>query len=264
MRKKLSLETLSRQQAIVEASNEFIATISLDQRLIYINLAGRRMFGIPVTLNLDLERIYLSDLHPPEIYQRLNEEILPQLIHSSQAWEGELDFRNLKGETFPSHLTAIPHTNAEGQVLWITGIARDLRRKKELESLQRLAVRVFESTIEGIMVTDGRARIQQVNSAFTEITGYQAEEVLGLTPKILQSDHHDAAFYKAMWDSIAKYDRWQGEVWNRRKDGSVYLQWLSINCVRNEQGEIENYISVTHDLSELRAKEAQIKHLGNL
>ena len=66
-----------------------------------------------------------------------------------------------------------------------------------------------------------------------------------------------------MWKSIAKIDRWQGEVWNRRKDGSVYLQWLSINCVRNTAGEIENYISIIHDLSELRAKEAQIQHLAH-
>ena len=122
---------------------------------------------------------------------------------------------------------------------------------------------VSESTIEGIMVTDGQARIQQVNSAFIEITGYQAEEVLGQTPRILRSDHHDESFYKAMWQSIAEADRWQGEVWNRRKDGSVYLQWLSISCVRNPKGQIDNYISVIHDLSELRSKEAQVQHFAN-
>ncbi|GLR64953.1 putative bifunctional diguanylate cyclase/phosphodiesterase [Marinospirillum insulare] len=259
----MSLETLSRQQAILEAANEMIITVSLDQRLMYINLAGRRMLGIPAALNLDLERIYVRDLHSNDVYQQLDQQIFPQVIAASEAWEGELEFCDLMGECFPSHLTVIPHTSKEGKVLWITGIARDLRRRREFESQQRLAMRVFESTIEGIMVTDGRARILQVNSAFTEITGYQAEEILGLTPKILQSNHHDAAFYKAMWASIAKYDRWQGEVWNRRKDGSVYLQWLSINCVRNEQGEIENYISITHDLSELRAKEAQIQHLAH-
>ncbi|NLW04836.1 MAG: EAL domain-containing protein [Pseudomonadaceae bacterium] len=259
----MSLEILSRQQAILEAANELIATISIDQRLMYINLAGRRMLGIPASLNLDLERIHVSNLHSAEVYQQLNEKILPQLITASEAWEGELEFCDLKGQAFPSHLTIIPHLNADGEVLWITGIARDLRRRKEFEAQRRLAMRVFESTIEGIMVTDGRARIQQVNSAFTEITGYQPEEVLGLTPKVLRSDHHDESFYKAMWQSIAEIDRWQGEVWNRRKDGSVYLQWLSINCVRNDLGEIENYISIIHDLSELRAKEAQIQHLAH-
>lgn len=263
MRNILTLETLSRQQAILEAANEMIITVSLDQRLMYINLAGRRILGIPASLNLNLERLYVSDLHSADVYLELNEQIFPRVIAASEAWEGELEFRDLKGETFPSHLIVVPHTNAEGEVLWMTGIVRDLRRRREFEAQQRLAVRVFESTIEGIMVTDGRAIIQMVNSAFTEITGYQPEEVLGRTPSLLRSNHHDKAFYDAMWQSIAKIDRWQGEVWNRRKDGSVYLQWLSINCVRNTAGEIENYISVTHDLSELRAKEAQIHHLAH-
>jgi len=263
MKKKLTLEALSRQQAILEAANELIATISLDQRLMYLNLAGRRMLGIPTSVNLDLERIYVSDLHPDRAYQQLNEQIFPELIAAKEAWEGELEFSDLKGEVFPSHLTIIPHTNTANEVLWITGIARNLSRRKEFESQQRLAMRVFESTIEGIMVTDGRAIIQQVNAAFTEITGYQPEEVLGRTPSLLRSNHHDKAFYEAMWKSVAKIDRWQGEVWNRRKDGSVYLQWLSINCVRNEQGKIINYISVIHDLSELRAKEAEIQHLAH-
>ena len=261
MRDTLTFEILSRQQAILEASNELIATISLDQRLMYLNLAGRRMLGIPVALNLDLERIYVRNLHSLDVYQTINEGIIPQLITDKKTWEGELTFCDLKGEEFPSYLTIIPHLNIAGEILWITAIARDLRRRKIFESQQRLAVRVFESTIEGIMVTDGRAKIQQVNAAFTEITGYQPEEVLGRTPSLLRSNHHDKAFYDAMWESIAEFDRWQGEVWNRRKDGSVYLQWLSINCVRNERGVIENYISIIHDLSELRAKEAQIQHL---
>lgn len=262
MRTKLNLETLSRQQAILEAANELIATISLDQRLMYLNLAGRRMLGIPASLNLDLERIHVWDLHPTDAYEDLKETIFPQLVEAKETWEGELEFRDLKGEVFPSHLIIIPHLNSDGKVLWITGIARDLRRRKEFEFQQRLAMRVFDSTIEGIMVTDGRAKIKQVNSAFTDITGYTANEVIGLTPSILRSNHHDKDFYDAMWRSIAETDRWQGEVWNRRKDGSVYLQWLSINCVRNSRGKIENYISVIHDLSELHAKEAQIQHLA--
>jgi len=259
----LSLEILIRQKAILEAANELIATVSVDQRLLYVNLAGRRMLGIPASLNLDLERIYVRNFHSADTYQLLNDQIFPQVIASRESWEGELELCDLKGEAFPVHMTLVPHTNEEDEVLWITGIFRDLRRRKEFEAQQRLAMRVFESTIEGIMVTDGRARIQQVNAAFTDITGYQPEEVLGLTPKILRSNHHDEAFYKAMWESIAKIDRWQGEVWNRRKDGSVYLQWLSINCIRNDLGEIENYISIIHDLSELRAKEAEIQHLAH-
>lgn len=258
----MSFLASSRQQAILEAASEMIATVSVDQRLLYVNLAGRQMLGIPAAMDLEKEQVFVRDFHPVDAYQLLNTQVFPELIARGQRWEGELEFCNLEGETFPVRLIVIPHMNEAGELQWITGIARDLRRRKALESQQRLAMRVFENTIEGIMVTDGRARVQQINAAFTEITGYTAEEMIGQTPRLLRSEHHDQAFYDAMWQSIADTDRWQGEVWNRRKDGSVYLQWLSINCVRNARGEIEHYISIFHDLSELRAKEAEIQHLA--
>lgn len=259
----LSFLTSSRQQAILEAASEMIATVSVDQRLLYINLAGRRMLGIPAALDLEKKPVFVRDFHPEAAYQLLNETVFPELIQQGQRWEGELEFRNLAGEVFPGQLTVIPHIDESGGLQWITGIARDLRRRKEFESQQRLAMQVFDNTIEGIMVTDGHARVQQINAAFTEITGYTPEEMLGKTPRVLRSEHHDQAFYDAMWQSIADTDRWQGEVWNRRKDGSVYLQWLSINCVRNARGNIEHYISIFHDLSELRAKDAKIQHLAH-
>jgi diguanylate cyclase (GGDEF)-like protein/PAS domain S-box-containing protein len=257
----LSLQTLSRQEAILEAASEMIATVSLEQRLLYLNLAGRRMLGIPATVDLDQQAYYIRDFHSTEVAEQLSEQVFPLLAAGESRWEGELEFRGLTGECFPGHLVVIAHRSETGQLMWITGIVRDLRRRKELEAQQRLAMRVFENTIEGIIVTDGHARIQQVNAAFTEITGYTGEEVIGQTPKILRSEHHDQAFYDAMWQSIAETDRWQGEIWNRRKDGGVYLQWLSINCVRNAKGYIENYISIFHDLTEMRAKEAEIQHL---
>ena len=115
----MSVETLNRQQAILEAANELIATVSMDQRLTYINLAGRRMLGIPVSLNLDLERLHVRDFHPSGSYQLLNEQIFPQVVASCETWEGELELRNLKGEVFPAHLTLVPHTSeAKDEVLW--------------------------------------------------------------------------------------------------------------------------------------------------
>ncbi|SFX44482.1 putative bifunctional diguanylate cyclase/phosphodiesterase [Marinospirillum alkaliphilum] len=259
----MNLQTLSRQEAILEASTEMIATVSLDQQLLYLNLAGRRMLGIPATANLEQQVFRIRDFHADEAYRYLNEEVFPRLAAGEARWEGEVEFTSLEGEVFPGHLIVIAHRGQEGELQWITGIMRDLRRRKEFEAQQRLAMRVFDNTIEGIMVTDGHARIQQINAAFTEITGYTAEEMIGKTPRVLRSEHHDQAFYDAMWQSIADTDRWQGEIWNRRKDGGVYLQWLSINCVRNARGFIEHYISIFHDLTEMRAKEAEIQHLAH-
>ncbi len=256
-------ENLSYQKSIIEATKELIITISLEQRLIYINAFGRDLLKVPATLDLNKERTYVSNLHSDNTYQQLNEHILPQVIASGETWEGELDFCDLTGKNLPCSLTIVPHIDAKGKVLWFTAIAKSLKPKKKFETIQRISKTVAESTIEGIIVTNGNAIILQVNPAFTDITGYTSEEVLGLTPSILRSEHHDDAFYSAMWKSIAESDQWQGEVWNRRKDGSIYLQWLAISCVRNPKGQIENYISVIHDLSEMRAKEAQILHHAN-
>lgn len=254
---------LSRQQAILEASQEMIVTISPSERLLYLNVAGRQMLAIPDQVALEEQPFFVSAFHSATQYRQLKEEVFPALLAGAGRWQGELELLNLSGHKVPVRATIIAHRDEQGQVLWLTGIMRDVSRHKQLETQQRLAMRVFENTIEGIIVTDADARIQQVNQAFCEITGYSALEVIGKTPKILRSELHDHDFYQAMWQSIAQQDRWQGEVWNRRKDGSVFLEWLSINCVRNAQGEIENYISIFHDLTELRAKEAKIEHLAS-
>ncbi|WP_162299780.1 putative bifunctional diguanylate cyclase/phosphodiesterase [Marinospirillum perlucidum] len=259
----MSLSNFNPEKAILEAASELIATIDLEQRLLYLNPSARHLLSLPQDYDLEQQDLRVKDLHAPDVYRELNEDIFPTLLAGQGRWEGELEFLDFHGQSRPMQMTIILHTDADGEPLWITGIGRDLRRRKHLEAQQRLAKRVFDNAIEGIIVTDGRACIQHVNPAFTEITGYSAEEALGQTPKMLRSNHHDQAFYDTMWQSIADTDRWQGEVWNRRKNGSVYLQWLSINCVRDAQGYIENYISIFHDLTEMRAKEAEIQHLAH-
>lgn len=238
-----------------------ILTVDLDQNLLYANPSARRKLAVPDDLDLERSKLRVKDLHGPEVYQLLDQEVFPGLLSGTGRWEGEIQFCGLDGNLFPVQITVILHRDEQGTPLWITGIGRDLRRRKRLEAQRRLAKKAFDNAIEGIIVTDSRARIEHVNAAFTEITGYQPEEVLGRTPQLLRSNHHDQAFYDEMWQSIADTDRWQGEVWNRRKDGSIYLQWLSINCVRDSRGVIENYVSISHDLTEMRAKDAEIQHL---
>lgn len=251
----------SRQQAILDAASELIATIDLEQRLLYLNPLARQLLVLPEDMDLEKQQLTVKDLHAPEVYQQLDSVIFPSLLEGQGRWEGELEFRDSHDQPLPMQMTIILHVDEQGKPLWITGIGRDLRRRRRLETQSRLAQRAFDHAIEGVIITDSRARIQHVNPAFVDITGYTAEEVMGKTPRILRSDHHDQAFYDAMWASIADKDRWQGEVWNRRKNGSVYLQWLTINCVRDTQGRIENYVSIFHDLSEMQAKEEEIQHL---
>jgi PAS domain S-box-containing protein len=138
-------------------------------------------------------------------------------------------------------------------------IAADRRQlEQDLERL-RLAARVFDQANEAITITDAEANILAVNRRFTEITGYAASEAVGRNPRILKSGRHDAAFYRAMWDALASAGHWSGEIWNRRKDGSVYPEWLSISAVRDEAGRILNYVAMFIDLTERKAAEEALR-----
>jgi len=131
--------------------------------------------------------------------------------------------------------------------------------KRALKDL-KLAGILFESTIEGICVCTATGAIRAVNPAFTAITGYAAEEVIGHNPRVLKSDRHDQAFYQEMWDSLIKNGSWQGEIWNRRKNGETYPEFLAINEVRDRTGKLNYYVGVFTDLSEIKLRDDLIRH----
>ncbi|MDR3395622.1 MAG: EAL domain-containing protein [Parasulfuritortus sp.] len=134
------------------------------------------------------------------------------------------------------------------------------RERQRLESLEKLrqTARVFESTAEGVMITDNQTRILAVNRAFTRLTGFEEAEVLGHTPALLHSGQQDPAFYQVMWQGLTKTGMWQGEIWNRRKNGEIYPEWLTISSIKNDAGLTTHYVGVFSDISNVkRAQEAQ-------
>ncbi len=135
-----------------------------------------------------------------------------------------------------------------------TGLAVFHRRNREVQRRAevdlRIAAQVFESSAEGILITDADKRIVLVNQALTTITGYSREELIGKTPAVFSSGHHDKAFYAEMWRSLNETGQWQGEIWNRRKSGAVYPEWLRINAITDETGQVTHYVAVFADLSE--------------
>jgi diguanylate cyclase (GGDEF)-like protein/PAS domain S-box-containing protein len=125
----------------------------------------------------------------------------------------------------------------------------------------QIAATAFEAQ-EGIIITDAEQVILRVNRAFTDITGYKSDEVIGATPRLLSSGHHDAAFYRAMWNRIHADGSWQGEIWNRRKDGDLYPEWLNITAVKNAQGDVTHYVGTMIDITERKEAERKIEHLA--
>ena len=132
-----------------------------------------------------------------------------------------------------------------------------LQNARDLE----LSAQVFNNATEGIVITSPDNRILAVNPAFTDITGYSAEEALGKNPSFMASGSHDARFYQVMWERLQKTGQWQGEVWNRRKDGALFPEWLSLNVVK-EQGRVKNYIATLSDISLHKANEQRLRYLA--
>jgi diguanylate cyclase (GGDEF)-like protein/PAS domain S-box-containing protein len=153
-------------------------------------------------------------------------------------------------------------TGAKGDVGYVVLTGIDQTKQRLAEVSLRLNAKVFESTLEGIVVTDNRGVIQSVNPAFAEITGYTALEAIGHTSALLKSGKHDSGFYKTMWDTIASGGQWRGEIWNKRKDGSLYPQLLSISAIKNEEGEVANYVGVFTDIEERKKREDLISFMA--
>jgi len=182
----------------------------------------------------------------------------------TQALDGQPQFFEWKarrpgtGKTFDVevYLRRIPLGGREV----IMANIRDITERRKAEHERLLASKVYQGSLEGITITDHRARIISVNPAFTKITGYRPEEVLGRNPRVLKSHLHDKAFYKAMWRSLIQDGQWEGEIWNRRKNGEVYPEWLSISAVHDEQDRLQYYVAVFHDITEIKASQEKLKH----
>jgi len=141
-------------------------------------------------------------------------------------------------------------------------LAGFVRRKRHEENL-RLSAAVIKSTHDAVMITGLDRTILNVNPSFTEITGYTEVEALGQTPRLLHSERHDASFYQQMWKSIEECGYWQGEIWNRRKNGELYPEWLTLSAVRDEKGEVVNYVGVFSDISQVKQVEQKLEHLAH-
>lgn len=153
--------------------------------------------------------------------------------------------------------------NLDGTVSYLVATIEDITGRKYAEEQLKLSAKVFEQSAEGLMITDANCNIVRVNHAFTIISGYDEAEVIGQNPRMLASGRQDQDFYRAMWEHIAAFGHWKGEIWNRRKNGDVYPEQLSISAVTNESGEVSEYVAVFSDISQLKASEAQLEFLAH-
>jgi diguanylate cyclase (GGDEF)-like protein/PAS domain S-box-containing protein len=202
----------------------------------------------------------LPRIHPDEVAQfaRLNEVARNSM--STFIWEGRVLRKN--GEIRWLHIESHPTLLENGDILW-DGIQYDVTDRRMAEDALRITASVFDNSQEAIVITDANNVIIDVNPAFTHITGFGRDEVLGKNPKFLSSGRQDPAFYKAMWNSLKQAKAWRGEIWNRRKNGEVYAELLSISAICDDAGKVQRHVGVFSDITYFKDHEAELSLVAN-
>jgi len=255
MRQRESLrEAAVRISTIMNNVVDGIITVDSNGSIESINRSAEQMFGYAAGNVIGRQFVMLlreccRDAYLNEMQSGTTHHVIHPLLYAECEGFG----RRQDNSIFPIEL-AISRVTLEGRQLLIH-IVRDVTERRLADQKLRLAASVFENASEGIVITDVEGTIQSVNPAYQTISQMHEEELLGKNPKILQSGKHDQDFYEQMWTSISGRGHWQGEIWNRRKDGEIFPQWVTINAIKDNQGQTTNYVGVASDISELKASQ---------
>ncbi len=265
--KRLAAATLREQQQrlerMIEGSDQGYWDWNLQTQHFEVSARWEEMLGYRAGEMLVAPDNWSQLVHPDDLPQAMA-SIQRHLSGASASHEAEFRARSKQGDwRWVLTRGRIVEYSADGQPLMMSGTHTDITERKKFELAQREASTVFESSYEGIMVVGTDMRITKINPAFTRITGYSAEEIIGQSPSILSSGQQDPAYYQAMWDSVLHKTFWSGEIWNRRKTGELYAELLSISTVKNAAGDIEHYVGVFSDISQLKAHEAELDRIAH-
>jgi diguanylate cyclase (GGDEF)-like protein/PAS domain S-box-containing protein len=243
-------------RAIVDSVGTVFFLKDLSGRYLFINRQYERLFHVT---NSEMRGKTDHDIFPPDLADGFvkNDQVVIQSGLPVEVEEQALHDDGI--HTYSS--IKIPIRNSSGEIYAVCGVATDISEKKRAETDLRLAAAAFNSQ-EAMMVTDAKGVILRVNRAFTEITGYAADEAIGQTPRLLKSGRHDADFYRAMWSSVNSTGGWQGEVWDRRKSGEEYPKWLIITAVEDSDGVVTHLIGTFLDITERKTAEEIINELA--
>ncbi|MFP3983668.1 MAG: EAL domain-containing protein [Desulfurivibrionaceae bacterium] len=248
----------ARFHAIAEGISDAIVMADPQRNIQWVNSGFAEVFGYK-----------LDDIQGKQssvIYEHAEEYIRQGKLRynrDANTHDGryEIRYRRKNGEVFIGETMGTALRNEDGELLGYVALIRDVTEQRATEEQLRIAAVAFEVE-NGIMITDREQIIQRVNRAFTRITGYEAEEVIGKKPTFLKSGQHSKAFYQQMWQEINEQGCWEGEIWNRKKGGGIYPEWLTISVVNNDQGEVTHYIGSFSDITERKEAEQHIHQLA--
>lgn len=246
--------------AIIELTSDLVITADITGKVSYINAAGQRMLEFPRDKHPSTTSIY--DFYSPAVSTLIINEAIPAAIRDG-LWISESRLLKCNGQEIPILQTIKIHKQEHGDDIFISIVARDISVEKTKERATFLLTKLFESTQEGIMITDINNNILTVNPAFLVTTGYPVNMIIGQNPRILKSGLHSLEFYQNLWNSLNCTGQWQGEIWNRRKNGEIYPEWVNINVIKDSMGVISNYVAIFTDITAIKLTENRLLHLAH-
>ncbi len=253
-------ESHERLQSALEASRTGTWRVDLRSGMDTRDASLNRMLGLPAQPSMQVLDDWFQYIHPDDLpVMRLAWE--EALVTGLYKVEHRLIRRD--GKVLWVHDRGIMVRDAAGQPLYAIGAAMDITERMLAQENMKLATSIYQASSEAIMVTDENNLIVDVNPAFTRITGYELAEVMGQDPKLLQSGRHDQKFYREMWQTILSEGRWQGEIWDRRKDGELYAKWANISIIRHPDGSVYRYVAQFADITEKKQKDELIWKQAN-
>lgn len=249
-----------RLRLALDATRDGLWDWDVSSRRVFFSEGYARLLGLtPQTLGSTRED-WAARLHPDDVERALH-ALNADL--SEQPYENIYRLRHADGSYRWIHSRGRLLRDEKGQPQRFIGIASDITQQRATDDSLRQAAAVFDATQEGVLVTDAEQSIVHVNPAFSRITGYSSEEILGQHPSLLKSGRHDTAFYQSLWHALQNRGAWSGEVWNRRKSGEIYPQWQCIRVIHDEQGRVSHYVAVFSDITALKRSQRELDYLAH-
>ena len=250
-------ESRERLLSIMDNSTSMISLKDLAGRYEFINRQFEKIFGVNSADVIGKTDGQVFSGRAADNFRGKELEV----IRRQEPVESEDVLQRAQGNR---HMLSIrfPLFSVDNVIQGVCTQSTDITDRKHAEEQLRLAARVFDRAGEGIVVTDPKQKILTVNDAFTKVTGYTAEEVIGKGPSMLASGRHDKEFYQEMWEVLQAKGWWQGEIWNRRKAGEMYPEWLTINSVHDSEGKLTNYVGIFSDITVVKESQRRVEFLA--
>jgi len=259
LREEALKESEGRFRSMADSAPVLIWTAGVDKRCDYFNKVWLEFTGRDI--ERELGNGWLEGVHPEDMQRCL--DTYTTAFDARREFVMEYRLRRFDGEYRWLVDNGVPRHDPHGTFMGYIGSCSDITERKRAEERLQLAASVFTHAREGIMITAADGTIIDVNDAFTRITSYDRDEILGRNPRMLSSGRQDESFYAAMWRDLVEKGHWYGEVWNRRKNGEVYATMQTIGTVRDAQGKAQQFVALFSDITPLKEHERQLEHIAH-